>query len=130
MPVAMATRAPTAATASATQNSHQVGPNTSASPPTRNATMMIVTAVQDTARPWNDGNDTGVPGTWETKGATSWPPAPAPATALAPLTRAAPAAPDPGAVADLPALAGPTWFVMRAAPLLPPVVVPIIVVRG
>ena len=29
--------------------------------------MMSVTATQDTVRPWNDGNETGVPGTWETK---------------------------------------------------------------
>src|SRR5215469_7244340 len=121
-------RPPRTAAPREAQNSHQVGPNTSAKPPVRKAAMMMPAAVQDTARPWKDGNDTGVPGTCETKGATFWPGPPA--TALAPLTPVAPAAPDPGAVADPPLAAGPTWFVMRAAPLLPPVVVPIIVVRG
>ena len=46
------------------------------------------------------------------------------------MRRPAPA-PIPDAPAtDVPAVAGPTCFAMRAAPLLPPVVVPIIVVRS
>ncbi len=36
--------------------------------------MMSDTATQDTVRPWKAGKCTGVPGTCETNGATSWPP--------------------------------------------------------
>ena len=46
MPVAIATSAPTTARPSAVQNNHHVGPNTSASPPARKATMITETATQ------------------------------------------------------------------------------------
>src|SRR5271165_5075038 len=94
-----------------TQNSHQVGPNTSERPPIRKPAIMTETANQETERPWKDGKDTGVPGTCDTNGITSCPePVPAPATALAPY-------PAPLA-STLPAVAGPTCLAMRAAPFL------------
>src|SRR5215472_8558002 len=123
MPIPALMSRPTTASPSEAQNSHQIGPRASARPPTRKASMISDTATQETVRPWKEGNETGVPGTWDTNGATCWPPE----AAVPVLT-----APDPGPatepLAEL-AVADPTCFAMRAAPLLPLVVMPIIVVK-
>src|SRR5215831_13444348 len=121
MPIPTHMSRPTTARPSETQNSHQTGPRVRARPPTRKATMINDTATQETVRPWKVGKETGVPGTWVTNGTTcSRPAVPA-------LT-----APDPGPptdpLAEL-AVADPACSAMRAAPLLPLVVIPIIVVK-
>src|SRR6266498_1128461 len=64
MLVASASSPPTAANAALAQNSHQVGPKTRAKPPAMKPIMMMATAVQETARPWNAGSGVKAPLTW------------------------------------------------------------------
>src|SRR5215475_6934606 len=123
MPIPADMSRPTTASPREAQNSHQMGPKASARPPTRKATMIRDTATHETARPWKVGKETGVPGTCDTNGTTCSPPA-----VGAPVL----VAPDPGPATDPLAelaVADPTCFAMRVAPLLPPVVIPIIVVK-
>src|SRR5215469_16763745 len=123
MPIPALMSSPTTARPSEAQNSHQRGPKTSARPPTRNAAMISDTATQEIVRPWKEGKETGVPGTWDTNGTTCSPPA-----AAAPVLTAPDLRPATEPLAEL-AVADPTCFAMRAAPLLPLVVIPIIVVK-
>src|SRR5215469_17742854 len=106
------------------QNSHQTGPRASARPPTRKATMITDTDTQEIVRPWKEGKETGVPGTWDTNGTTCSPPTPL-VTALPPAVPVLAPAPGPltDPLAEL-AVADPACFAMRAAPLLPLVVYP------
>src|SRR5215469_6240226 len=123
MPIPALMSRPTTASPSEAQNSHQMGPKTSARPPTRNAAMISETATQETVRPWKEGKETGVPGTWDTNGTTCSPPA-----ATVPALTAPDPRPATEPLAEL-AVADPTCFAMRAAPLLPLVVIPTIVVK-
>src|SRR5215475_1247028 len=120
MPIPAHMSRPTTASPTEAQNSHQVGPKTSAKPPMK-ATMISDTATQETVRPWKEGKLTGVPGTCDTNGTTSSP-------SVVPVLTA----PDPGRptdpLAEL-AVADPACSAMRAAPLLPLVVISIIVVN-
>src|SRR6266566_4213707 len=88
--VARASRPPTTHIATPTQNSHQIGPRIRPNPPTRNAAIMVLTATQDTGRPWCD-TVAGPPAA----AGLSWPP-----SAACPAT-----------------MPEPTWSAMRAAPL-------------
>src|SRR6266568_2007193 len=88
--VARASRPPTAHIATPTQNSHHSGPRIRPNPPTRNAAIMVLTATQDTGRPWCD-TVAGPPAA----AGLSWPP-----SAACPAT-----------------MPEPTWSAMRAAPL-------------
>src|SRR5579859_849825 len=54
MSVARASRPPTTAIPTPTQNSHHVGPRIRPNPPTTNAAMTMDTATQETGRPWCD----------------------------------------------------------------------------
>src|SRR5258708_31586612 len=92
MLVARASRPPTTHIATPTQNSHQIGPRIRPNPPTRNAAIMVLTATQDTGRPWCDT----VAGPPAAGGLTWPPPAACPGTQPAPTWPPTRAAPLPG----------------------------------
>src|ERR1039457_2357465 len=92
MLVEAASRLPITARPTPIQNSHQMVPKTRERPPTRKPTMMMLTATQDTGRPWNGSYWPGVAGAMSLRPPSSVP------------------APDLRSV--------PTWSAMSAAPLL------------